>query len=385
MTESPASSYQLRALMVFIAVLSAPGLAIADDHFRITPSVSATTLQETNVFATASSRQSDFIMRLTSGADVQYRSTIWTLAGRCSIDAERYASHPELTTFNARRHAEIGLTYAPTRRLTIDAGAELSGTETPGELNRETGLVFTRAAAQRAAVRGSIARKFDREMTGTIAYGFASDTLAGFFDTRVHDFRLSGERRLSSRDTARAGYRVQAFSFSGIGLVTPAAVSQTFTIGMTRSVTRQTTVAIDAGPQLTDGALGPDLLVAVRHDTASFDYVLSYGHTQAIVFGLAGTAATDSVTTTVAWAQRRALQVRVSPAFYESRTRSARAQVGRVAINVTRTLLPGISVDAGVDAGIQQGNLFPSVGDTTIPYRTVAITIVATPPARAAR
>src|SRR5262245_42010064 len=187
MTQSPAARHQLKALLAFIAALTATGLANADDHFQVTPSVSATTLHESNVFATASARQSDFIMRFTSGANAEYRSTIWRLAGRCSIDAERFANHPELTTFNARRRAEIGLTYAPTRRLTIDAGAELSGTQTPGELNRESGLVFTRAAARRAVVRSSIARKFDREMTGTIAYGFASDTLAGFLDTQAHD------------------------------------------------------------------------------------------------------------------------------------------------------------------------------------------------------
>jgi hypothetical protein len=374
MTGTPA------ALLTLVLVLGASPVVMAGEFIRITPSVSGTTVHDSNLFSTASARQADLVARLSAGADGEYRSSIWALVGRCSFDAERFERHPELTTMNARRHGELGMTYAPTRRLTITAASDASGTQNPGELNRDTGLSFTRAAARHLAARGSIARRFDRETTATIGYAYASDSLLGSLDTRVQELRLAAEHRLSSRDTTRSSYRVQRFAFSGTEFEPSTTIVHTLSVGLTRSITRQTTVAIDAGPTVNGGSVSAEVMAGLQHHTTSFDYSVNYGRTQAIVLGLAGTAVTQSVTTTAAWALRRALQIRVSPAFYQTRLAFERADVGRVSIDVLRTLTPGVSLEFGFDSGIQHGTLHPTTEDAAILHRTTTIRIVASPP-----
>jgi hypothetical protein len=333
------------------------------------------------LFFTPSAREADFVTRLSSGAQAEYRSTIWTVTGRCSVDAEYFAHHPELTTFDARRHAELGVNYLPTRRLAINAVAESSATQTPSELNVETGLAFTRAAAQRTAVRSSLTRQFGRDVAGTIGYAVTNDALAGSVAARVHEARVGVERHVSSRDTARAEYLGQAFAFAVPGTAATSGNAHSLTIGMTRSVTRQTSISVDVGPQVTGGALAPKLQATLRRQAPSGDFALSYGRTQAVVFGLAGTVDTQYLTAAALWNLRRALQLRLSPAFFQSRFASGAANVYRLAVDVSKRLTAAFAVDMQFDTGVQHGNLFTTSTDT-IPHQTVAIRLVASPPIR---
>ena len=368
-------------LLTLVFLVATAGVSYADEHFWITPTLSATTLHETNLFSTPSPTEADFATRISSGVNAEYHSTIWTLIGRCSFDMEHFARHPELTTFDARRHAELGITYFPTRRLAMTAIAELSGTQTPSELNAETSLAFTRAAAQRTAVRGSFARQFDRGTTGTIGFALTNDTLEGSVTTRVREARIGAERHLSSRDTARAEYLVQGFVFALPSVEATSGTAQTFTIGMTRSITRQTSISVDVGPQVTSGSLAPKLQAVLRRQTTSVDLALSYGRTQAAVFGLAGTADSRHLAAAASWNLRRALQIRVSPEFFQSGFSSLQADVYRLAIDVIKPLTHGVALDLQFDAGVQHGSVLTSSADT-IPHQTVAIRLVASPPVR---
>jgi hypothetical protein len=138
---------------------------------------------------------------------------------------------------------------------------------------------------------------------------------------------------------------------------------------------------VDVGPQVTGGALAPRLQATLRRQAPSGDFALSYGRTQAVVFGLAGTVDTQYLTAAALWNLRRALHIRVSPAIFQSRLSSSPANVYRLAIDVSKRLTAALAVDVQFDTGVQHGNVFTTSADT-IPHQTVAIRLVASPPVR---
>lgn len=365
----------MTALALTVAV-SAGRRAAADDRDRVIPSWSVIEAHDSNLFFTAGDQETDFITRLNAGVDAEHQTTIWTVAGRGSFDIERFASHPELTTIDARQHAAIDAAYRPSRTLAISAGAELSRTRTPGELNAETGLSFTRARAQRASARSSIARQFGRATAGTIQYSFTQDRLAGVIG-QTHAAGTGAERHVTRRDTLRAAYRVQQFHFDYSGVGRSSTLSQTMAAGLTHAITRRSEIAIEGGPRLTRGTVSPDLSASIRHHRDMFDLSLAYGVTETVVIGLAGTAQTESVRAAAAWNLRRGVQIHVAPSYYQSAYGPRRARVYGLAMDVTRPLASGFLVSASVESTSQSGSVFQTV-DASIPRQAIAISLVRT-------
>jgi hypothetical protein len=113
------------------------------------------------LFFTSVDRQADFITRVTPGVLSEYRSLRLALRGRYALDVERFAAHPELSGMDARQQAAIAVSYRPTPRVAVAADAEYSTTHTPSELNAETGLIWSRAEAERVTAHSSITRHLD--------------------------------------------------------------------------------------------------------------------------------------------------------------------------------------------------------------------------------
>lgn len=367
--------------LVFAGTVIAPDAVVADERLRLNASWSATEMHESNLFLTPNGRESDLVSRVRAGLNPEYRTTIWTVLARCAFDLERFANHPELSSIDARQGAGIELVYRPSRTLSVSAGADWTRTRTAGELNEASGLVLTRARAQRTAFRSSIVRQPDRPTRGTLEYSFTEDRLAGGFASRTHAAGAGTERHLSARDTARAGYHVQRFWFQLSGEDAHAAISHTATLGLTRSLTRQTEASIEAGPRLTAGALAPEISVGLRRHSPSLDWSLAYARTQAVVIGLAGTAKTQSVTAALAWDLRRAVRIHVAPAYIRSE-QSLGADVYRLAIGAVKPVADGLTFEVTFETGVQRGSLFRALADTTIPHQTLSVSLVRTPVVR---
>ena len=89
--------------------LAAPGVADAQGVFRATPSVSVTQQHDSNVFSTSVDPEADFVTRVSSGVDSQYRSPLWTMSGRYFLDNEHFADHADLDSVDARQRAAVAL------------------------------------------------------------------------------------------------------------------------------------------------------------------------------------------------------------------------------------------------------------------------------------
>jgi hypothetical protein len=205
--------------------------------------------------------------------------------------------------------------------LTLAADGELSSTQTPGDLNPLTGLVFTRARADRIAAHSVLARQLHRRTTGTLDYTFTRDRLAGAVDIQTQVATIGADHHLSTRDILKAKSSLQEFTFGSLDAGVSTATSVAFTLGWTRSLTRDTDIALDAGPRTTNGRIAPELSGAIRFRLDSGSVSFAYARTTSTVIGRPGMADTQSATATASWSPRRTLQLAVTSALCAARSR----------------------------------------------------------------
>jgi hypothetical protein len=330
---------------------------------------------DSNLFSTPADRQADFITRVTPGLASEYRSPRLTLFGRYTFDAERFSRHADLTDMtNARQHAALELAYRATRRTSLAVDAELSKTQTPGELNAGTALTFTRARARRVAAHSSITRQLNMVTAGTLDYVFTESRITDGLDTRTHAAAIGFDRRLSLHDTVGLGYRLEQFLF-GMSSVT----SQVLALRWNDAITRRASVSVDGGPRVTNGSLAPDLSAAVHYRFKSGALSLAYGRTQTTVIGLMGPADTRSLAATTTWSLPQSLQLRAAPARYQSAQAGRRADVFQLAVALSRPIAKGLSLDVAFDTYVQHGNLYTGLASETIPRHVAMIRLAAAP------
>lgn len=363
-------------------VLAQTDATDAQGVVHVRPLVEVAHVYDSNLFFTPAGAQADFVTRLTAGLESGYRSELMTLAWRYARDLEHYGDHPDLTSMNSREDATVESTYRPTRRLTLAAGAGWSTTHTPGDLNAGTGLTFTRAAARRLTVRSSVRRQFGRITAGRMDYAFTGDHLAGGVGIRNHIAGLGTEHHLSLRDTVTVGYRVNQFLFGTDGVRVASATSHAFTAGWTRAVTRQVSLSMSGGPQLTNGSPAAEVSASVRYRIRSADLSLAYGRGQTTILGWAGTASTQSVTGSAAWTlQHPSLHVQLSPAFFQSAHPQLRAGVYRLGVDADHRIADGLSAGVALALNVQH-NRDAMLTRDTIARHTLMIRLVAAPAAR---
>src|SRR5712664_250487 len=80
-----------------------PGVAHAQGGFQVSPLFGTAQEYDSNLFWAPFNRQADFITRVSPGVESEYRSPVLNLVGRYTLDVERFADHPELTTADARQ------------------------------------------------------------------------------------------------------------------------------------------------------------------------------------------------------------------------------------------------------------------------------------------
>ena len=361
------------AIAVVIAALTlAAGSADAQSTFRLSPIFSTAQVFDTNVLSSSSDRLTDAVTRVSPGVESTYQSPRVTIRGRHTFDVERFASHAEFSTLLARQHGTVDITYRPAGRLLVVADAEMSTTETPGELAVETGLTFARAYARRLTAHGSIARRITQTTSALVDYRVTADRIAGGPDGRTQTAAIRADRRLSARSTVRAGMRSQHMSFGDTSTTSHALIA-----GWMHALTPRLTVSLDGGPRLTNGSVDPDMSALLRYERGAVVATTSYANTRMPIIGVPGVAKTESVTMSIGWPLGRATQVRIAPGYFRSALDGSHASVYRLTVDATRRLSAGVSVGVTADAVSQHGNIYSPLSRAIIPRRTLTVTFTA--------
>jgi hypothetical protein len=136
--------------------------------------------------------------------------------------------------------------------------------------------------------------------------------------------------------------------------------------------------SLDIGPRLTGDVVRPELGASLACDCAPVDLTLAYRHTQTTVIGLAGAADVQSVGLTIGHTFGRSLEVKVAPAFFQSRLAERLADVYALAVSVERPISAHAALDITLQGSVQRGNVYPGAGDV-VPRHTIIMRLVAGP------
>ena len=368
------SAWGAVALALVLHEMMAPRAALAQGAFQMRPLLTTAQLYDSNLFFTKTDRQSDLITRISPGLLSEYWSPRLALRSRYTLDLERFTDHPELSGMDARQHGAIDFSYRANALVALAGDAEYSTTHTPSELNADTGLILSRAKAQRVGGHSSITRHLGPATAGTIDYLFTQDRIEGGIAMLTQAATLGVDRQMSSRGAVSADYRLQQYS-----LGTSSPTSHALLLGFSRSITERSTVSIDGGPRMIDGSFTPELSASVRYRFKPGDLSLAYARTQTTAIGLAGLAETQRVSATATWSPRRSLRIQISPAFFHSAQIGSQADVYHLSVDVTRQIASGLSLDAVVNTYVQHGTFSAQLASGTIPHQDVMIRLVVEP------
>jgi hypothetical protein len=317
-------------------------------------------------------RDGDAITRAGSAFDAGYRSERRLLTARYALDADRFARHPELTSAAARQDALVSAGYHANRRLSFDGTASFADTQTPAELNLESGLAPGRAHAQRFSVRPSTTASIGPLATATISYTGARDHMFGV-NLVSQTASAALDRHASTRADLRWEYTYQRYVFNG-GEPT---VSQALTAEWRRSLTRATLVVFRAGPRMTGSHLSADAAASVNRTLRFGAASLAYSHTQTTLVGLIGVADKHAVSASLRLHSVSGRQLRIEPAALRTRQLALVSTVYRVSIGYIQPLGSVFALDASYDINNQRGNIYTAAQFETIGRHVAMAKLVA--------
>jgi hypothetical protein len=331
---------------LWLLVTASP--AAAQKSASLVPSVSVATVYDDNLFAR---KQGDagVITRVRPAMEGLYESPTVKVFGFGSFDMQR-SNHAALNTFDARRHGLFDVRHQTTPQLSLMFGLRYDQTETPGELNLDSGVLGDRRRAERwelipaieyrvrprTAIRASysgttealfnepvpVSRGIDLTPT-VIGGGAASGTDPGsdaivsmivgpstvFADLRgnLQVVRAGVSRLTSPRNEISVGYLGRIFTDN---VSADSNRSNAVLVGWTRDLMFGTRLILQGGPRVsTFSGVAPEIVVGFSRNTNRLQLALDYWHGESIILGIPGPVAVDSTTARMIWPVRPRIEI----------------------------------------------------------------------------
>lgn len=291
----------LAAPIVF--ALAAPVAASAQTRATVIPSVSMGAVYDDNVSARAAGDAGQ-MLQLRPSIEADYESPKWTLISLWSFDMQR-SNHSALNALDARRHAMFDSKLRGSPMTTWGLTGRYDRTDTPGEIDFDSGILTDRRSAQRWQVAPSVNRRFGERTTATALYDFTTESLVNDSHVSLHVARTSVSRLLSSRTSLSAGYLGRLFAGELAAHQSHAAL-----FGWTRELRQFTTLTLQAGPRWTTyRGLVPEVSVSLGRDGRTVKAGLDYSHGETIILGVNGPVQIDTGSARLTVAATRKIEV----------------------------------------------------------------------------
>ena len=275
------------ATLVTLTALSP--IAVAQSRFTIVPSLSIAGVYDDNLFAETDSSAGK-MMQLRPSLEGNFESPRLMLISLYSQDMLR-SNFSSLNTLDARRHAFLNMGFKSSPLTTWGLEARYDRSETPGEIEFDTGILGARRTAQRFQLSPTFVRRLNPRAVFTAGYDLTRENELDLPSGTLHQARLSVSRELTSRSaivgTYLSRYFVDPFSHS---------TSQSILGGWTREMAPRTHLSLYAGPRVTSyrSGLKPEVSASLRRDTNRIDLAADYWHGETIILGIPGPVAVDS-------------------------------------------------------------------------------------------
>src|SRR3989338_2977431 len=200
-------------LAALLIVASAPLLsavpAYAQARTEFIPSLSLSTVYDDNLFARVDG-SAGRILQLRPSVEGSHESATVRLLGLYSFDIQR-SNFSSLNTLDARRHAlgEARLRTSPVTTLGVAVRHDRS--DTPGDINVDTGVLGDRREAERLEVTPTLARRLGPRATITAGYNWTTEHLVDNEHGALHVGRVGVSRELTTRTTLTGSYVGRSF------------------------------------------------------------------------------------------------------------------------------------------------------------------------------
>lgn len=365
----------LGAALATAAVLT-PHPASAQRARYATVSLSTTQSYESNLFADERTREpeSDLVSMIGPLFEAGYVSQPLQLTARYGLDAARYHDHAALSRALARQEAAVEVQHRPTRRLNLDLRTSYLRTQSPYELNLDSGLNTGHALAERRLALSAATYEWTPLTRMRLEYGVTLTALQGAPDGQAQEARVGVERQSAERGGRRIEYRVLRFSFDGSRPET----SHVVAAGWSRNLTRRTSVELSGGPRLSAGSVHAEISATLRRQFQKGDLSAGYASTQATAVGETGLIDVQRMSVSIAYRPTRHVAITAAPTAAVSSLGGSRASVYMLNVEAIGQARRDLVIVVSGRAGVQYGTL--EGAHDVIPYRTLSVGLRATFP-----
>ncbi len=288
--------------LILAAVLTAAH-ASAQSRVDVVPSVSVGSVYDDNLFAQVQGSGGQ-MLQVRPGLEATVESPRLKLGSLWTFDMQ-HSNHADLNTFDARRHADLDLSYRSTSATTLGLAARYDRTETPGEINLLSGVLGDRRQAHRWEVYPNFSHRVRPRTSVTGSYDWTDESLLDNGTGRMHVARAGLAHEYTARTTFTASYMGRRFVDE-----TDTNSSHAILGAWDYQLAPGTRVTLQAGPRVSSyRGLAPEVVAGFFRDTNRLDVGLDYWHGETIVLGIRGPVAVNSGTARLTWPMTRTIEI----------------------------------------------------------------------------
>ena len=285
-------------LLALLAQLALTAPAHAQAQVEFIPSISLFTVFDDNVFASVDG-SAGHMMQLRPSFEGSYESPVARLLGLYAFDMQR-SNFSSLTSLDSRRHALGEARFRTSPFTTLGLTGRYDRSNTPGEIDLDTGILGERRTAERLEIAPTFARRLGPRLVVSTGYGWTTEHLIAGERGTLHSGRVDLARDVTSRTVIGGGYVVRYF----VDHVDQLSDYHSHAVlaALTRVLAPGTRLTLSAGPKVrTHRGTGFDATAAFARVTPRVRLALDYWHGETIVLGVIGPVDVDSVTSRISW------------------------------------------------------------------------------------
>ena len=350
-------------ILATLAALTALSPAVsAQTRFTFVPSLSIAGIYDDNLFAQENGSAGK-MLQVRPSVEGSYESPRLRFLSLYSQDMLR-SNFSTLNTVDARRHAYLDTEFRTSPLTSFGVVGRYDRSETPGEIDLDTGILGTRRTAQRWQLSPTLVRRLNPRSVITAGYDLTRENELDTPSGTLHQARVALSREFTSRSAVVGTYLARYF-------VDPLGESTSHSVlaGWTREMAPHTHLSLYAGPRVSSYQSGvkPEVSASLRRDTNRFDVRADYWHGETIILGIEGPVAVDSGSLRIAWPFRSRWEFGTHLGATDIDTidfREARVYRSTLLASWTSRGMYSVSASYGVD--YQQGDIRRRLDDNVL-------------------
>ena len=202
----------LRVIAIAVcAVASGVPCVHAQSEVTVVPAVALSTMYDDNLFS-APSGVADILTTIRPSVEARIASPRLNLQSLAYFDMQKSANTAALNTFDARRHAMVDMRGQASPMLSLGMAARYDRSETPGELNLDTGLMLARQEAHRLQLTPMLSYRANARTMVFTRYDWTSERLDGWPGGDLQALHAGVTREVTPRTTLNTRYLGRLFA-----------------------------------------------------------------------------------------------------------------------------------------------------------------------------